>query len=128
MMSCGSVFINTVMKINTGEAKRFARTVLNDFETGDYRKFSVSEKFKTYLKSDEGQAYFEKVREENGTLKNIKLKNITGATSDTMNYRFIGTFSDTEIEKEIRIQTFQDSRFIDVFVSPWQDTMQPLKK
>ena len=127
LMSCASAVINTVMKINTGEAKRFAKAVMSD-EAIDFRKFSMSSDLKEYLKSDEGIAYYKTIRNEAGTLKNMKLKSVKGSTSDTMNYRFIASFKENERQSEVRVQTYGDSRFINVFVAPWQDTMEPLEK
>ena len=127
LMSCASAVINTVMKINTGEAKRFAKAVMSD-EAIDFRKFSVSSDLKEYLKSEEGVAYFNSFKKEAGTLKTLKLKNVKGSTSDTMNYRFIASFKENERQSEVRVQTYGDSRFINVFVAPWQDTMEPLEK
>ena len=127
LMSCASAVINTVMKINTGEAKRFAKAVMSD-EAIDFRKFSMSSDLKEYLKSDEGIAYYKTIRNEAGTLKNMKLKSVKGSTSDTMNYRFIASFKENELQSEVRVQTYGDSRFINVFVAPWQDTMEPLEK
>ena len=127
LMGCASAVINTVMKINTGEAKRFAKAVMSD-EPIDFRKFSVSSDLKGYLKSDEGIAYYKTIRNEAGTLKNMKLKSIKGTTSDTMNYRFIASFKENEDKREVRVQIYGDHRFINVFVTPWQDIMKPLKK
>ncbi|WP_405250315.1 hypothetical protein [Dokdonia sp. Asnod3-C12] len=127
LMGCASAVINTVMKINTGEAKRFAKAVMRD-EPIDFRKFSVSSDLKGYLKSDEGVAYYKTIRNETGALKKLKLKSVKGTTSDTMNYRFIASFKENEAKREVRVQTYGDHRFINVFVTPWQDTMEPLEK
>lgn len=116
------------MKINTGEAKRFAKSLVSNDKTIDFRKFSISSELEEYLKSDEGLAYFNEVKKENGSLKKLKLRNVTGSTSDTMNYRFVASFKENEALHEVRVQTFGDSRFVNVFVTPWEDTMQPLKK
>lgn len=128
LMGCAPAVLNTVMKVNIGEAKRFAKSLIDDDKTIDLRKYAISGELKDYLTSDEGIAYFDNLKKENGPLKKLKLRSINGATSDTMNYRFIATFTENEYEREVRVQTFEDSRFVNVFVAPWQDKMKPLEK
>lgn len=119
LASCGPALINTLVKINTGEAKRFAKTVIAD-PTGDISKFPVSKELREYIESDEGKIFFQSVESEFGELKKMKLEGLKGANTDTMNYRFIARFKGSEVEKKINVQSYQDKEIVAIQIGFWE--------
>ncbi len=118
IMSCGAA-VSTLLDVNTGEAKRFARQVLNNEASDlDLERITISNTLKQYITSTEGQAYFRAIRQENGQLKNLKLNSVKGSTSDTMNYFFNANFEETTIEKLVTVQAFKDREIVSIAVTP----------
>jgi hypothetical protein len=128
LLSCSTV-VSSLLEVNVSAAKKTAKRLVNeDVTLLDLEKNRISDDFKKYLATDAGQKYYENVRLKNGELKSLKFKAISGSSTDTMNYRFIGKFKGQPIETEVRVQTFNDQEIIAVFVDPWKDEMTDNEK
>jgi len=125
LASCGAA-ISTLLEVNTGEAKRLAKKVIQTTSADlELESLKISTGFLTYLESEEGKAYYEAVRTEYGALKSLKLKGVQGSTSDTMNYRFTAKFADKSIDKEVRVQAYKDKDIVSVHVGDWSKSLKP---
>ena len=109
--SCGTTLVNTLVNINTGEAKRFAKAVINK-EENRITKYPISDNFKDYLLSSNGKDDVDEFSRKNGPLDKLKLKNINGTTTDTMRYIFIASFKTTDILREVVVKSYKDEQIV----------------
>lgn len=129
LMSCGPALISSLLKVNTGDAKRVGKVVLSDtVNSADLVDTRASTRLRDYIISAEGKAYFTSIRTEYGELEKLKLKGVKGSSSDTMNYRFLASFKNSKATQEVRVQAFEDKEIVNVLVGPWEEAMKPFEK
>ena len=126
-ISCKSTLINTLLKINIGEAKKIAKVVIENEEV-DLSEFPISAELAQYVSSEKGQKYYSEIRTRYGDIKKMEINNIIGDTEDIMNYRFITSFENIEDKQEVRVQSYQDREIVSIEVGPWNLKMEPLNK
>ncbi|WP_194852438.1 hypothetical protein [Nonlabens antarcticus] len=117
LSSCRAV-ISTMLNVDVSDARRTAKILLKDNPVEiNFEKNMISADFEKYLKSKEGQDYYQDIKLKHGELKSLKFKLMKGNSQDTMNYIFKGKFKNQPKEElEVRVQAFKDKEIIGVLV------------